>query len=109
AAAAGGKAKGIVGALFAVAVSFFYLAPAISGATDLAEANSKYAGIVIDANNGKVLYANAADAKRYPASLTKIMTLYIMFEEIEAGRLTKATRLKVSKHAAGQAPSKLGF
>ena len=74
-----------------------------------AAANSKYAGIVVDAKTGKVLYANHANSRRYPASLTKIMTLYILFEELEAGRMSLNTRLKASKHSAGQPPSKVGL
>ena len=62
-----------------------------------AMANSKYAGIVVDAKTGKTLYASSADAYRYPASLTKIMTLYVVFQELEAGRLSLSSRLKVSK------------
>ncbi|MEP5625284.1 MAG: D-alanyl-D-alanine carboxypeptidase family protein, partial [Hyphomicrobiales bacterium] len=74
-----------------------------------ANANSKYAGIVVDAKTGKTLYASSADAYRYPASLTKIMTLYIVFEELEAGRLSLNSNLKVSKYASGRPPSKLGL
>lgn len=74
-----------------------------------AMANPKYAGIVVDAKTGKTLYASSADAYRYPASLTKIMTLYVVFEELEAGRLSLNSRLTVSKYAAGRPPSKLGL
>lgn len=74
-----------------------------------ANANSKYAGIVVDAKTGKTLYASNADAYRYPASLTKIMTLYVLFEEMEAGRLSLNSRLKVSKYAASRPPTKLGL
>lgn len=95
--------------LLTVAISFFYLVPAISYEADEADASSKYAGIVVDANSGKVIYASNADGRRYPASLTKMMTLYVLFEELNAGRMTKATRLEVSAHAASQAPSKLGL
>jgi D-alanyl-D-alanine carboxypeptidase len=108
-AAAKYETRVILRTLLAVAVSFFYLVPAISDEADEADAGPKYAGIVIDANNGKVVYSRNADARRYPASLTKIMTLYILFEELNAGRMSKATRLKVSAHAAAQAPSKLGL
>jgi len=73
-----------------------------------AAANSKYAGIVVDAKTGKTLYADNADAYRFPASLTKVMTLYIVFEELEAGRLSLNSPLKVSKHAASEPPSKIG-
>ncbi|MTI16399.1 D-alanyl-D-alanine carboxypeptidase [Rhodobacteraceae bacterium RKSG542] len=72
-----------------------------------ANANPKYAGIVMDAKTGKVLYANNAHARRYPASTTKIMTLYVLFEEMEAGRTSLNTRMKVSKYAASRPPTKI--
>ena len=68
---------------------------------------AKYAAIVIEEHSGKVLFARNADQARYPASLTKIMTLYLLFEELEARRLTMDTRMRVSKTAAGRSPSKL--
>ena len=74
-----------------------------------ANANSKYAGIVIDAKTGKTLYADQADTLRYPASLTKIMTLYIVFEELQSNRMHLDTRLSISKYAASQPPSKIGI
>lgn len=74
-----------------------------------ATANAKYAGIVIDVKTGKILYSDNANNLRYPASLTKIMTLYMLFGELEAGRVSLNTRMKVSKRASGQAPSKLGM
>nr|WP_255769675.1 serine hydrolase [Maritalea mediterranea] len=67
----------------------------------------KYAGIVVDAKTGQTLYSYAADSKRYPASVAKVMTLYIVFEELEAGRLTLNSQFKVSKYAASAVPSKL--
>src|SRR5205807_2489769 len=66
-----------------------------------------YADIVVDANSGQVLHAANADSLRHPASLTKIMTLYLLFEQLEAGRLKLDSRLPVSAHAASQAPTKL--
>jgi len=72
-----------------------------------AAANSREAALVLDANTGRVLYESNADEARFPASLTKMMTLYMLFGEIEAGRMSYATRIKISEHAAGQAPSKL--
>lgn len=72
-------------------------------------ANSKYSGIVVDMKSGRTLYSYKADTKRYPASLTKIMTLYVLFEELEAGRMSLQTPLKVSAHAASRPPSKLGL
>lgn len=72
-----------------------------------AQANSKYAAFVYDANKGKVLFARNADKYRYPASLTKMMTLYMVFDAIDAGKITLSTRMKVSKRASGMSPSKL--
>lgn len=69
----------------------------------------KYAALVIHAESGDVLFERYADARRYPASLTKMMTLYLLFDELEAGRLTLASELTVSAQAAGQPPSKLGL
>jgi len=68
-----------------------------------------YADIVVDANSGDVLHATNADSLRHPASLTKIMTLYLLFEQLEAGKLRFDSRLEVSEHASVQAPSKLGL
>lgn len=72
-------------------------------------ASDRYAAIVIDANTGKTLFASNADAKRYPASLTKMMTLYMLFEAIQAGRMNKDTRIPVSAYAAARPPTKIGF
>ncbi len=72
-------------------------------------AGAKYAGIVVDAKTGKTLYASSADAPRYPASLTKMMTLYVLFEDMERGRFNRKSRLKVSKNAASQPPTKIGL
>ena len=65
--------------------------------------------IVVDGNTGEVLHTSNADASRHPASLSKIMTLYLLFERLEAGKIKLDTQLKVSKHAAEQAPTKLGL
>lgn len=80
----------------------------LAGAAPAAEANSKYAAIVIDARTGKTLYARNADAARYPASLTKMMTLYMLFEAMTAGRVNKSTPVPFSKNAAAEPPTKLG-
>ncbi|MGN6486950.1 MAG: D-alanyl-D-alanine carboxypeptidase family protein, partial [Devosia sp.] len=69
----------------------------------------KYAGIVVDAKTGKVLYESSADAARYPASVTKVMTLYVLFQELEAGNITLKTKFTVSKYAASAVPTKLGI
>ncbi|PIP01011.1 D-alanyl-D-alanine carboxypeptidase [Pleomorphomonas carboxyditropha] len=70
---------------------------------------SKYAAIVVDTASGKVLYEANSDARRYPASLTKMMTLYVLFEELERGRFKFSTPLRVSALAQRQAPTKLGL
>src|SRR5271169_3601712 len=67
------------------------------------------ASIVVDGNSGAVLQASNPDALRHPASLTKIMTLYLLFERLEAGWIRLDTPLKVSEHASEQAPTKLGL
>lgn len=72
-----------------------------------AAAQDRHAALVVDANNGQVLHAAQADELRYPASLTKMMTLYLAFEAIEQGRATYATRIRVSQEAASQPPTKL--
>jgi D-alanyl-D-alanine carboxypeptidase len=68
-----------------------------------------FASIVVDGNSGAVLQAASADAPRHPASLTKVMTLYLLFERLENGKLKLDSPLKVSEHAAEQAPTKLGL
>jgi D-alanyl-D-alanine carboxypeptidase len=66
-----------------------------------------FASIVLDGNSGAVLQAASPDALRHPASLTKVMTLYLLFERLESGRLKLDSPLRVSEHAAEQAPTKL--
>ena len=69
----------------------------------------RYAAIVMDAASGEVIYARRANANRIPASLVKMMTLYLTFEALDAGRLKPHQRLKVSRTAAGRSPTKLGL
>jgi D-alanyl-D-alanine carboxypeptidase len=71
------------------------------------QAQARYASIVIDAETGQVLHAANADTRNYPASLTKMMTLYMTFEALDEGRLSLNQRLPVSKRAQGMVPSKL--
>ena len=89
--------SGLVAASFALALSSPVLA------------NSKYAAIVIDGNTGKVLHKSHADAPRFPASLTKIMTLYVLFDYLKKGRLSTSTKFYVTPHSAAQPPTKLGL
>ncbi|MER8630426.1 D-alanyl-D-alanine carboxypeptidase [Mesorhizobium opportunistum] len=69
----------------------------------------KYAAIVVDAGTGKQLFEVNSTAQRYPASLTKMMTLYLLFEAMDSGRVTKETQIPVSDHAASQPPTKMRF
>ena len=95
-----------------LAHAFFALA-IVSGisltGTSEAVANVKAAAIVVDANTGKTLYSSNADAQRYPASLTKMMTLYMLFDAMAAGKVSKSTPIPVSAYAASQPPTKVGF
>jgi D-alanyl-D-alanine carboxypeptidase (penicillin-binding protein 5/6) len=70
--------------------------------------SSKYAAIVVDAKTGEVLYGKRADAPRYPASITKVMTLYLAFEALAAGRIQLDDPVVFSPRAAAQAPTKIG-
>ncbi|MEQ8594197.1 MAG: serine hydrolase [Parvibaculum sp.] len=69
----------------------------------------KYAGVVVDAKSGKVLYEHEADSRRYPASVAKVMTLYVLFQELQTGNLSLSTKMTVSRHAASAVPTKLGL
>ncbi len=70
---------------------------------------ANFAEIVVDGNSGRVLYARNENELRHPASITKVMTLYLLFEEIKKGRLRLDSRIPISAHAAAQAPTKLGL
>ena len=82
------------------------LAPVAAEAASVPRA---YAGIVVDAKTGKTLYESAADENRYPASVTKVMTLYVLFQELSAGNVKLSDKMTVSKHAAAAVPTKLGL
>jgi D-alanyl-D-alanine carboxypeptidase len=70
---------------------------------------SGFSSIVVDAKTGEVIDSNKADELRHPASLTKVMTLYLLFAELEAGRLKLDSKIRISTEAAAQPPSKLGL
>ena len=77
---------------------------------DVSESSSpKFASIIVDGNSGSVLQATSPDGIRHPASLTKIMTLYLLFERLESGKMKLDTELPVSQHAADQDPTKLNL
>jgi D-alanyl-D-alanine carboxypeptidase len=69
----------------------------------------QFSSIIVDANSGTSLSASNPDASRHPASLTKIMTLYLLFERLDAGKMNLDTEMSVSEHASEQAPTKLGL
>lgn len=87
---------GVASALIYIAVSTAALA-------------APYAAMVMDARSGKVLHAENADTRLHPASLTKMMTLYVAFEAVRMGEITLDTKVRVSKKAAAEVPSKLGL
>jgi D-alanyl-D-alanine carboxypeptidase len=67
----------------------------------------QFSSIIVDANSGATLASNSPDGVRHPASLTKIMTLYLLFERLESGKITLDTEMPVSEHASEQDPTKL--
>jgi D-alanyl-D-alanine carboxypeptidase len=95
-------------ALLATAV---FVTPTLGALPPVAQSsdNARYAAIVIDAASGEVLFARHADSRRYPASITKVMTLYLAFEALQEGRVKTTDVLTVSPRAASQPPSKLGL
>lgn len=99
-----------IGALLLVVA----LLPSCTTTADLALSappplSEKYAAIVVDANTGQVMYSYDADEIRHPASLTKMMTIYMIFEALDAGLVTPATPIPVSANAASRPPTKIGF
>lgn len=94
---------------YARLISFWLIAAftAVLAASPLSAA--PYASIVIDARSGEVLYSENAETRLHPASLTKMMTLYIAFEEIERGNISLDSMVTITKHAAAQPPSRLGL
>tara|TARA_R110002020_G_scaffold243498_2_gene457038 strand:- start:11291 stop:12160 length:870 start_codon:yes stop_codon:yes gene_type:complete len=75
----------------------------------VAPVTEKYAAIVVDAKSGKMLYGANVNEVRYPASLTKMMTLYLMFEAMDEGRVSRSDLIPISRNAAARPPSKLGL
>lgn len=88
--------------MFRILLSFYFFL--LCTVCDAAE---KAAGIVVDGETGRILYASHATAQRYPASLTKKMTLYLMFDALKKKRISLKTHFSVSNRAARQQPSKL--
>ena len=90
-------------------VAAVMFAAAMSSATVASAGNEKYASIVVDMKSGQVLHDRFADSPRYPASITKVMTLYMVFDALDSGELTLDEELPVSREAASAQPSKLGL
>jgi D-alanyl-D-alanine carboxypeptidase len=97
--------RGLLSLLLAVAVT---LTPTRAPQAQSAD-NARYAAIVVDAESGEVLFARHADSRRYPASITKVMTLYLAFEALAEGKIKLDDVITVSPRAASQPPSKLGL
>lgn len=93
----------------AITVSALFLLGAAVLLSGAKSSEAGYASIVLDADTGEVLRSRNADTRNYPASLTKLMTLYMLFEELDSGRMKMNNKLIVSKRAAGQPASKLGL
>ena len=68
-----------------------------------------FSALVVDANSGRTLYSADENGLRHPASITKVMTLYLLFEQLDSGAMTLRTQIPISEHAAAQEPSKLGL
>jgi D-alanyl-D-alanine carboxypeptidase len=88
-----------------LALSMLCVATTVAGAAGAAP----YAALVMDARNGKVLHAEGADRRLHPASLTKMMTLYLAIEAVETGKIGLDERVPVSRYAASKPASKVGF
>ena len=91
---------------FIVGLAFALAAISTPAAAQGLFSQPRYAAIVVDASTGEVLYSKRADALRYPASITKIMTLYLTFEALSTGRLKLSDRVPLSEHAYNMIPSK---
>lgn len=102
-----GRALALATAIVVGAVSLASAPQVCAAPTSPGAPASRYASIVIEAETGAVLYERNADLPRYPASLTKVMTLYLTFEALAAGKLKLGDLLTMSAHAAGQDPSRL--
>jgi D-alanyl-D-alanine carboxypeptidase len=91
----------VVTAVLALAIALSPLVQAYAAEGD------RHAVLVVDANTGRTLYQRSADEPRFPASLAKLMTLYLLFEQLEQGRLSLTTKIRFSANAAGASPSNL--
>ncbi len=98
--------RGLLSLMLIVALAVVPTTPPLVAQTS---ENTRYAAIVVDAETGEVLFARHADSRRYPASITKVMTLYLAFEALTEGKVKLDDVITVSPRAASQPPSKLGL
>lgn len=107
------RVRAFVGLVGAVAVALSVMASPAEAARKKRKPGGgyapPYAAMVVDVKSGRTLHAVNEDAPRIPASITKVMTLYLLFEQIERGRFSMDSEFTVSAYAARQAPSKIGF
>ena len=94
-----------IGSLLALVVMAALALPAISSS---AMAAPQFAALTVDARTGKLIFASDADGRRHPASLTKMMTLYLLFQDLKSGKIKLSSPIRISARAAAMAPSKLG-
>lgn len=92
-----------------VAACLLLFANPAANAAGAGSTDERFAAIVIDAQTGETLYARHADARRYPASITKVMTLYLAFDALDTGRVKRTDRVTISPRAASRPPSRLGL
>ena len=94
-------------------LTFRFVAGAACAAVTLGAAPTawadRYAAIVVDGSTNEILHADQADSIRYPASLTKMMTLYMLFEAMEQGEIRLTDTIEASRRAQNQPPSRLGL
>lgn len=88
---------------------FFAMSNQAGAAKSKSKENPKYASLVMDADTGAILFQKNADARRHPASLTKVMTLLLVFDALHEGRLDLDDRIMISRRAAAASPSKIGL
>lgn len=99
-------ARGLI-LIFAAALVSACTSSSLLDPTPYKPPTARYAAIVVSANSGKVLHDTRADARRFPASLTKMMTLYMLFDAIDKGKISKSGQIPISARAAAQPASKL--
>lgn len=104
-----GKMRTILFILLNIFLIFSLSIPSAMAARSSGGSGSRYAAIVIESSTGKILHQENADEIRHPASLTKVMTLLVLFDQMAAGKVDLSDRITVSKHAASMSPTKLGI